>query len=65
MMDKKIYMLRMPGLSLLWYKIVAKNEDEALKKIVKKINSKTVDYSDRSCWEIMECVTCKKKQKGV
>lgn len=60
-MSEKIYMLRIPAISLLWHTVAANSEDEALEKIVKKINSKTVDYADRSCWEI-QCVNCVRKK---
>jgi len=52
---KRKYRMRIPSISIGWlYEVYATSEDEALKKVVKKINSKTVDYSDKSCWEIIE-----------
>ena len=54
------YHLRIPDLSLQWYEINARSEDEALRKVVKKINSNTVDYSDKSVWQIEKLCTCGK-----
>lgn len=46
------YRLRIPSLSLIWFEVYAKDENEALRKIVSGINSETVDYSDPSVWQI-------------
>jgi len=54
------YRLRIPALSLLWHEVNARSEDEALRKVVKKINSKTVDYSDKTVWQIEKLCTCGK-----
>jgi len=47
-----IYKLRIPALSLIWIRVEADSEDEALQKLVKLINAKAFDYSDKSLWEI-------------
>ena len=57
-MDK--YRLRIPAISLAWYEVCARSEAEALRKVVKLINSKNVDYSDKSVWEIEKLCTCGK-----
>ena len=54
------YRLRIPALSLLWHTVDANSEEEALQKVVDIINSDTVDYSDKACWEIEKLCTCGK-----
>lgn len=47
-----IYKLRIPTISLIWTKVEVDSEDQALEKLVKLINAKAFDFSDKSLWEI-------------
>ena len=46
------YRLRIPAISLAWKYIDAESADDAIDIIVSKINSDTIDYSDKSVWQV-------------
>ena len=52
----KLYRLRIPSISTTWKHVHAENKDDAIDKVVGKINTDSVDYSDRSCWQIEEVI---------
>lgn len=53
-MTTKYYRLRIPAISLLWLYVAAPNKRLAIQAAVRKINSKTIDYSPRKLWEVEE-----------
>jgi hypothetical protein len=50
----KLYKLRIPSISLLWRQIEATSPADAVKRYADLLNSKTIDYYDESCYEVVE-----------
>lgn len=48
------YKLRIPAISTKWFFEEAGSEDEALEKVVARLDTSRVDYADKTCWEILE-----------
>ena len=50
MMDR--YRLRIPAISLAWKYVDAENPNDAIDIVVGIINSDSIDYGDRSVWQV-------------
>ena len=46
------YRLRIPSISLTWKYVDAENPNDAIDIVVGIINSDSIDYSDRSVWQV-------------